>query len=119
MAGIALTALFGFVAFILTYGIFVPSDLKSFSLIGAVAAMAGYALGRQATRVAGKLRIVLILGSAAICAACVIMYVICVQRLTGDVSDVVLLAILLFGIFFTVAFLMPIAGFAIGKSPEQ
>jgi membrane protein DedA with SNARE-associated domain len=116
MAGIKLTALFGFVALILSYGIFVPADLRSFSFIGAVASMAGYAIGNQAAKAGRTLRIILILISAVVCLACIVLYVIYVQRGTGDVADVILLAILLFGIFFSFTFLMPIAGVAIDKS---
>ena len=43
--GLAITALFGFVSGILSYGLFVPSDLKPFNLVGVAGSMSGYALG--------------------------------------------------------------------------
>lgn len=76
MPGLALTAVFGFVAFVLSYGFFVPSDLKSLNFIAAVASMAGSALGKQVPKAARRLRSVLIFGSAVVCVACVIFYVV-------------------------------------------
>jgi hypothetical protein len=118
MAGIALTAVFGFVAYIISYGIFVPSDLKSFNLIAAVASMVGYALGNQVQNGAARLRIALIVANALLCVTCIVAYVVYVQRGSGDVLDVALLAVLLFCIFFSLTFVMPIAGLAIGKPTE-
>lgn len=119
MPGLALTAVFGFVAFVLSYRFFVPSDLKSLNFIAAVASMAGSALGKQVPKAARRLRSVLIFGSAVVCVACVILYVVYVQRGSGDLSDVILLAVLLFGIFFTFTLLMPLAGIAIKTGPED
>jgi len=113
--GLAITALFGFVGYILSWGLFVPTDLKPFNLIGVVASMAGYALGTQAKDIAGWKRVSLIILSAVICLICVISYVIYVQRGSGDAFEVIRLAVLLFGGFFTLMFLMPLAGVSVEK----
>jgi hypothetical protein len=119
MAGLALTALFGFVAFVLSYGFFVPSDLRYFSFLGAVGSMAGYPLGELTARAVSTAwtRAALIILSAIICVATVVCYAIFVQRGTGEVADIVLLAILLTCIFLSFTFLMPMAGVTIGKLP--
>jgi hypothetical protein len=114
--GLALTAIFGLVSGVLSYGLFVPSDLKPFNLVGAVGAMSGYALGSQAKGLQPWKRVGLIILSAAVCIGCIFAYVIYVQRGTGDVTDVITLGLLLFAIFFTFTFLMPLAGVSIEKN---
>jgi hypothetical protein len=115
MKGLGVTAVFGFVSFLLSYGLFVPSDLRPFNIISAAAAMAGYALGSQATKVVNWLRGTLMAVSALACLCFVVSYVIYVQRGSGEMSDVIWLAVLLFGIFFSFTFLMPLAGAVIEK----
>jgi hypothetical protein len=116
MKGLGITALFGFVSSLLSYGLFLPSDLKSFSLIAAVAAMAGYFLGQQSSQISARwVKILLVIALAATCVSCILLYVIFVQRGSGDTFDVVKLALFLFGIFFSFAFLMPLVGFSIEK----
>lgn len=120
MAGLAITAVFGFVAFILSYGIFVPSDLKMFSLLGAIGSMAGFALGKLAaenvTNPKGRAGCIAI--SAVICVGAVIEYVVHIQREYADVSDIIVLALLLTTVFFSFTFLMPFAGVVIGKNQK-
>jgi hypothetical protein len=113
--GLAITALFGFVSGILSYGLFVPSDLKPFNLVGVAGSMSGYALGTQAKKLPEWTRVILIITSALATVACIVAYVIYVQRGTGEAMDVILLAALLFGAFFTLTFLMPLAGVSIEK----
>ncbi|MBR1071284.1 MULTISPECIES: hypothetical protein [Bradyrhizobium] len=114
--GLAITALFGFVSGILSYGLFVPSDLKPFNLVGVAGSMSGYALGTQAKNLPGFARAILIVISAVATVACIVAYVIYVQRGTGELVDVILLAVLLFGAFFSLTFLMPLAGVSIEKN---
>ena len=114
--GLALTVVFGFVAYILSWGLFVPTDLKPFNLIAVVASMAGYALGTQASTIAGWRRVVAIVVSTLICFVCVISYVIYVPRGSGDLFDVIRLACLLFGGFFALTFLMPLAKVTIDEN---
>jgi hypothetical protein len=113
MKGLGIAALFAFVGLMLSYGLFLPSDLKSFSLVAAAASMAGYALGTQSNKVSGAFRVVLIIVTSLICASCLVAYVIFVQRGSGETFEVVRLAILLFGAFFSFAFLMPLVGISI------
>ena len=113
MKGLGITALFAFVALVLSYGLFLPADLKSFSLVAAVASMAGYALGAQSSKMSGALRVVLVVLVSLVCASCLVAYVIFVQRGSGEPFEIVRLAFLLFGAFFTFAFLMPLAGLSI------
>lgn len=115
MKGLGIAALFAFVSFVTSYGLLLPSDLKSFSLIAAVASMAGYSVGAQSDRIVGARRVVLILFMAVLCVACVISYVIFVERGSGETIEVIRLAILLFGIFFPLTFLMPLVGLSFGK----
>jgi hypothetical protein len=115
MKGLGVAALFGFVSFVLSYGLFLPGDLKSFSLIGAVASMVGFILGAQASKVIGLWRTALVIAMAALFLCCVISYVIFVPRGSGETGEVIRLALLLFGIFFSFTFLMPIAGFSIER----
>jgi len=114
--GLVITALFGFVSGILSYGLFVPSDLKPFNLVGVVGSMAGYALGMQAKSLPKSVHAILIAVSAALCVGCIIGYVIYVPRGTGEAVDVVVLAVLLFWIFFPLTFLMPLAGVSIERN---
>jgi hypothetical protein len=113
MKGLGITALFAFVALLLSYGLFLPSDLKSFSLVAAAASMAGYALGTQSSKVTGIWRIALVIVVSLVCASCLVAYVIFVQRGSGETFEIVRLAILLFGAFFSFAFLMPLVGISI------
>jgi hypothetical protein len=114
--GLAVTALFGFVGYILSWGLFVPTDLKPLNLIGVAGSMSGYALGTQAKNTTGWARVTLIVLSSLVCFVCVISYVIYVQRGSGDAFEVVRLAALLFGGFFSLTFLMPLAGVSIEKN---
>jgi hypothetical protein len=115
MKGLGVAALFGFVSLVLSYGLFLPDDLKSFSLIGAVASMAGFILGAQASKITGLLRSLLVIAIAVLFLCCVISYVLFVPRGSGEPGDVIKLALLLFGIFFSFTFLMPVAGFSIER----
>jgi hypothetical protein len=116
MKGLAVTVLFGFVGYVLSWGLFVPSDLRPFNVIGVVASMAGYALGTQANSVKGWARVTLIIASALVSVGCVISYVIHVQRGSGDAFEIIRLAALLFGGFFALTFLMPLAGVSIERN---
>ncbi|WP_213287569.1 hypothetical protein [Bradyrhizobium sp. sGM-13] len=116
MKGLGIAALFGFVSLILSYGLFLPSDLKSFSLIAAVASMAGYALGSQSSKIVGWGRVLLVVFMATATAVCVVTYTILVQRGSGEPLEVTFLAVLLFGIFFPFTFLLPLVGVSVGKS---
>jgi hypothetical protein len=98
---------------ILSYGVFLPADLKSFSLIAAAASMTGYFLGNQSTQLARLARVLLAVAAAALCVSCLLSYVILVERGSGDAFEVVRLGLLLFGIFFSFAFLMALVGFSI------
>lgn len=115
MKGLGIAALFGFVSLLLSYGLFLPADLKSFSLIAGAASMAGYALGSQSSKVAGFWRAALAIFLSLVCAACVVAYILFVQRGTGEQFEVIRLAGLLFGVFFSFSFLMPLAGVSIGQ----
>ena len=99
----------------LSYGLFLPDDLKSFSLIGVVASMAGFILGAQASKAGGWLRTFLAIADAVLFLLCLISYVLFVPRGSGETGEVIKLALLLFGTFFSFTFLMPIAGFSIEK----
>jgi hypothetical protein len=116
MRAIGITGLFGFVSLILSYGLFLPADLKSFSLIAAVASMAGYFLGNQIRVRWAKILLVVVM--AALCVACILSYVLLVERGSGDTIEVVRLALLLFGIFFSFSFLMPLVGFSIQQNAK-
>jgi hypothetical protein len=117
MKGLGIAALFAFVSFILSYGLFLPSDLKSFSLIAAIASMAGYFLGEQSTHIAFRfVKILLVIIMTAICAVCIVWYILFIQQRSGDTSDVKTLAILLFCIFFSFTFVMPMAGVSFQRS---
>jgi len=61
-------------------------------------------------------RIVMIVASALICVSCIIAYVIYVQRGSGEAFEVIRLAALLFLAFFSLTFLMPLAGISIDAS---
>src|SRR5262245_23940954 len=114
MGGFGIAALLAFVSLILSYGLLVPSDLRSFSLIAAAASMAGFALGSQSSKnLAGAMRAVLVISLSTLCVICIVTYVIFIQRGSGETSDVIMLAVLLFGIFFSLTFLMPLAGISI------
>jgi len=115
MKGLALTAAFGFVGYILSWGLFVPSDLRPFNIICVAASMSGYALGTHASNIAGRMRVFVIVVCALMCVICLISYVIYIQRGSGDAFEIIRLAILLFGVFFTLTFLMPLAGVSIEK----
>jgi hypothetical protein len=117
MAGLAITALFGFVAYILSWGLFVPNDLKVFNILAAVASMAGYPLGELAVKniTSPRGQAACIASSAVVCVAAVIGYAILIQQGYADVSAIVILALLLTTIFFSLTFLMPFAGVVIGK----
>lgn len=78
--------------------------------------MSGYALGTQASNVQGWTRATLIVVSALVSLLCVISYVIFVQRGSGEANEVIRLAALLFGGFFALTFLMPLAGVSIEKN---
>ncbi len=116
MKGLTLIAFFGLVGYVLSWGLFVPSDLRPFNVIGVIASMSGYALGTQASNVQGWTRATLIVVSALISLLCVISYVIFVQRGSGEANEVIRLAALLFGGFFALTFLMPLAGVSIEKN---
>jgi hypothetical protein len=114
--GLAITVVFGFVSGILSYGLFVPSDLAPFNLVGVVGSMSGYALGMQAKSLSKSVRTILIAVSAAMCVGSIVGYVIYVQRGTGEAVDFIMLAVLLFWVFFPLTFLMPLAGVSIEKN---
>jgi hypothetical protein len=115
MKGLGITVLLAFVSLLLGYGLFLPSDLKSFSLIAAVASMAGYSLGTQSGKITGVWRVLLVIATAVSCVACVVAYVILIQRGLGETYEIVRLAGLLFWIFLSFTFLMPLAGFSIAE----
>ena len=115
MKGLGIAAVFAFVSLILSYGLFLPADLKSFCLIAGAASMAGYALGSQASKMTGFWRAFLVIVLAVVCAACVVAYILFVQRGTGEEFEVIRLASLLFGVFFSFSFLMPLVGVSIGQ----
>jgi hypothetical protein len=115
MKGLGIAALFGFVSLILSYGLFLPADLKSFCLIAGAASMAGYALGLQSSKLRSFGRAFLAIVLAVVCAASVVAYILFVQRGTGEQSDVIRLASLLFGVFFSFSFLMALVGVSIGQ----
>jgi hypothetical protein len=50
-----------------------------------------------------------------VCAACVVAYILFVQRGTGEQFDVIRLAFLLFAVFFSFSFLLPLVGVTIGQ----
>lgn len=80
--------------------------------------MAGFAVGSQLSKtLAGTMRMILVVGLSGLCAICIVSYVIFIQRGSGETSDVILLAVLLFGIFFSLTFLMPLAGISIDEKP--
>ncbi len=110
-----ITALFGFVSLVLSYGLFLSADLKSFCLIAGAASMAGYDFGSQAGKMTGFWRAFLVIGLAVVCAVCVVAYILFVQRGTGEVFEVIRLASLLFGVFFSFSFLMSLVGVSIGQ----
>jgi hypothetical protein len=66
-AGLGITSILGVVSLILSYGLIVPPDLKSFSLVGAVAAMTGYSIGGELIKVQRWVRILLVAASAICC----------------------------------------------------
>jgi len=114
MKGLGIAAVFGFVSLILSYGLFLPADLKSFCLVAGAASMAGYALGLQSSKMTGLWRAFLVIVLAVVSAACVIAYILFIQRGTGEQFEVIRLASLLFGVFFSFSFLMAFAGVSIG-----
>ena len=77
--------------------------------------MAGYALGSQAGKMTGFWRAFLVIVFAVVCAACVVAYILFVQRGAGEQFEVIRLASLLFGVFFSFSFLMPLVGVSIGQ----
>jgi uncharacterized membrane protein AbrB (regulator of aidB expression) len=115
MMGLGIAALLGFVSTLLGYGLFVPDDLKSFCLVAGAASMAGYGLGSQSKKLTSFWRAFLTVVLAVACAACVVAYTLFVQRGTGEQFEVVRLASLLFGVFFSFSFLMPVVGVSIGQ----
>jgi hypothetical protein len=118
MRGLGLTAVFGVVGYILSWGIFVPSELKVFNVIAAAAMMAGYPSGNL---VAGKIkkslhRILILIGTAIVCVGSAIAYVVKIQMGSAETFDVAVLGILLAVLFFSLSFLMPMAGVVLSRS---
>lgn len=109
---LALTAVIGIVAFVLSYGLFVPEDLKSFTLLAVVGAMAGYTVGglvdRQTER--ASVRIWLVMGATLLAVASTLIYVVLIQSGSANVAMVVFLGVMLTTVFFSFAAVTALSG---------
>jgi hypothetical protein len=118
MANIAISGIFGFVALILSYGFFVPTDLNFLNVIGAAGSMAGYLLGQRTVKQRSIKNVhvwMVALLSILICASCAIGYHLLVHRASGEATELVGLAFLLLGVFSSLSFLIAFAGVSIKK----
>lgn len=112
MKGLTLAGLFAAISYALGYGIFIPKELEAFKLIAAASAMGGFGIG---SLVAQKLKSIawkaaLIILAMVTCVGVILTYVIRVQVGAADISDIVILGILVATLFFSLWFLLPIAG---------
>jgi hypothetical protein len=119
MQSLGLVALFGVVGYLLSFGIFIPRELSFFQLLAAVGMMAGYPIGRLSSGVNVILRITLLVLASLVCVAASITYVIRVQLGQSDMSDIVILALLITAFFFSFAFMMPFAGVIADKASQK
>ena len=80
--------------------------------------MAGYPIGQISSgqKIGPIAKIFVLVVAALICIATAILYVIRVQMGQSDTSDIVILALLIFGFFFSFAFLMPFGGVIVDRS---
>jgi hypothetical protein len=119
MMGLTLTALFAFVNYLISWGVFVPKQLQAFNLIAAASTMAGFPLGGLTAQKIKKVgfKVFLILADLVLCVASIIAYLILSQRGSADISDIILLAVLFSIMFFSFSFLLPIAGVTFDKKP--
>ena len=117
MRGLSVTALFGFVAYIVSHYLLVPDEFAVFSLLAAAGSMAGFALGEiTAKRLKETQALALVLVIAmVVCFSCFIFYSIRIHGGSANVSDIVLLGVSVTFGFFSLTYLMPLAGIVIEK----
>jgi hypothetical protein len=112
MIDLTLTALFGVVGYLLTYGIHIPDGLEVFHILSAAGMMAGYACGNVTAshiRSPGP-KISVVAAALTVCFASAMTYVVRVEAGSSNVLPIIFLGFLITTLFFSLAFLMPIAG---------
>jgi hypothetical protein len=116
-AGIGFVAILAFVSKFLSFGVLIPDQLSSFSLLAAAGVMAGLPIGRTAAKkVKGqRYRIILILVALVICVSSLLAYLVSVQSGSANVNDIIWLAVFLTVTFVSFTFLMGMAGVALVK----
>ena len=121
MGNIAIAGIFGFVALILSYGFFVPDELKFLNVIGAAGSMAGYLLGSRTIKrnIKGFFFWLVIALSLIVCVACAIGYHLLVNRAAGEVGELIGLTALLLGLFFSLTFLIAFAGLPLSANGKR
>lgn len=112
MPALGLYSLFGIVAYLSTFGILIPSELAVFRILAAAGTMAGFSCGDVAASHVKRpvIKVGIVLLALLFCCACGLLYAIRIQAGSANVSDIILLGVVLTGFFFSFAFLMPVAG---------
>jgi hypothetical protein len=120
MKGLFIVGVFGFVGYLLSFGLFVPDELKSFHILGAAGSMAGYSLGETTkARVQSPWALAaLTLVSFVSVVVTTLWYTVSSQLGQAGAVQVGGLGILLSLLFFSFAYLMPLAGVAVGSKAE-
>lgn len=112
MKVLTLTSVFSFVGFFIAYFV-VASDLKlPFSLLAGIAVIAGYPTGNIAARKIKRTqaRIITLAATGVASVALAITYFVLVQGISANTLDIVILGSVLALFFYSVAFLLPVAG---------
>jgi hypothetical protein len=115
--GLTISAVLAFVAGILSYGLFVPEDLRVFILLAAAGSMAGYALGDLTAKNTKNPipRAICIALTLLVCGFALIKYLIGIQQGNANTADVVWLGVRLTTGFLSLTFLMAVSGVSISK----
>jgi hypothetical protein len=102
MRNLSFTVVFGVVSYVLSY-FFVPTDLRIFNLVAAVAVMGGYQIGRLCSGKIKRFRIKIIalIGIVVVCFASAMTYAFRIQMGSANTSDIVFLGLLVLVFFFS------------------
>lgn len=112
MVGVTVPGVFGIVAFVLSYGILVPNDLRVLCIIAAIGAIAGQScaklMGAMAKKRSCKIWQTILLSN--VCVIALVAYTIYLNTNPSGVAAVCILSILMFVAFFTFAALVGVSG---------
>jgi len=116
-----IVGVFGFVAYVMSYGILIPEGLDVLRIISAIGAMAGYVVGQELrNKIEGFWpRVLSALGAGIVSTTSFIWYVIYVEQNYSGAPVVIKLGILIALAFFGLAFLVGTVGVGVSFEAPQ